>query len=358
MRLHRYAMLTFEVPVPRVETWGYTTSEGVDVAINNVQGADATRRPDDAGMTFVTPRKAPTSEPTQILLHAEIETRFDVVDSLQIRLPNEPREAAERALSEMASIIGVLGETQWTLTSPRPYLIVSAESEEEAAVVRATKRIILPGWKPAPPFHGQGLGRAIDLAHVLSDRLDGVTLLGAALRAGHGIPKLHELFRVLENGFGCAGGSLVGPLTSFLQSYPGWNLGYSRSEVRDWVVELRHPSTHADLTKSQRIAYDSDVERHLYRIEQAAYDVFFNKRSWNSSSTGRLMRWTFDAAVRADGSWIVGPAPIFRTSLVNDHFGTFPLTEAWQLNTDHLSEDWLAADWYFSEADRRALGMD
>lgn len=349
MQLHRYALLNFAVPFPEVATWGYTTREGVEVVINNVQGSKPARQEREEGPTIVSPVSLPHSAPTQILLQANIKTPFEAVQPAQIRLPDPPREAAERALSEMAGVLGILAESQWTLTSPRPYMMVSAETSSERRTLRATERVILPPPKIAPPFHGQGLRQAISVAELLSDRPDGVLLLGAATRAGHGVPKLHELFRVLENGFGCAGERLIHPLTTFLQSYPSWDMGYSTGEIAQWVRELRNPATHADLARSRRIAYDSDVERHLFRIEQAAYDVLFNKKSWTRPDTDREMRWAFSAAQRPDGHCVIGATAVLRSISTYDHYETFPLTEAIRLNTDQLPDGWLAADWYFSD---------
>lgn len=355
MLLHRYAMMTFPVAIPSVARWGYVTAEGVGVYVNAVQGANEPPAQTSPGIKIALPQALPVASPTQVLLHAEAPTDFEVVEPYQMRVAEEPRQSAERALSEMAAILGILAETQWTLASPRPYLMVSAETDEERALVRQTKRLILPRHKVSPPYRGQRLSQSLDVARILADRIDGVLLLGAAQRAGHGIGKLHELFRVLENGFGCAGGQLVGPLTSFLATYP-WDLGYSRSEVRDWVYELRHPATHADLARSTRIAHDSDVERHLFRIEQAAYDVLFNKSTWNRSDAGRTMRRAFDAAQTADGGAVVADSPILRADQTFDHFGTFPLSERIRLQTENLDDDWLVGDWYFSEEDWKAMG--
>jgi hypothetical protein len=342
-------MMTFQIPLPEVATWGYTTSEGVEVFINNFESSRPPQQGAQPSLEFLMPVALPTAEPTRILLHAETSTAYEVVHPAQIRLPDAPREAAERALSEMGGVLGLLSEAPWTLSSPRPYLMVSAESDEERETLRATKRIVLPPWRPAPAMHGQGLRQPLNVSQLLSDRPDGVLLLGAATGAGRGVAKLHELFRVFENGFGTAGGTLLGPLTTFLQSYPDWDLEYSRDEVRHWSFELRHPATHADLKWSTRIAYDSDVERYLYRIEQAAYDVLFNKENWNRSDCRRLMRWAFSAAQRLDGETIVTDSARLRTSASMDHFGSFPLAEGILLHTDHLDENWLMGDWYFSE---------
>ena len=61
------------------------------------------------------------------------------------------------------------------------------------------------------------------------------------------------------------------------------------------------------------------------------------------------MRWAFSAAQRLDGETIVTDSARLRTSASMDHFGSFPLAEGILLHTDHLDENWLMGDWYFSE---------
>jgi hypothetical protein len=189
------------------------------------------------------------------------------------------------------------------------------------------------------------------VANLLSDRPDGVLLLGSAVRAAAGISKLHELFRLFENAFGCGGIRLTEPLTAFLQGATRTSGRYTKSEIKMWINELRHPATHADLQKSKRVAYDPEIEPYLYRIEQAAYDVLFNKADWGAPGYARKNRWSFSAIVNQDGSFVVSPGATFRTSTPLDHFQAFPLAEVARLSLSTPNDDWLMGDWYFSEED-------
>lgn len=358
MRLHRFALILFDRHLSAVHRWGYVTREGVNVQIDSFkESSEPVDSPNEIGYTFLGPAMFSEGRSTEILLHADATTGFEIVHPLQIKIDDEARAATERALSEMAGILGVLSEHPWSLVSPRPYIWLSGENAEEETLLSSTRRVVLPSQDPEHPLLGAGLGRPIPLAQLLEDRPDGVLLLGAAVRAGSGIAKIHELFRVLENGFSRAGRSLIDPLTEFLQSYPEWDLGYTREEVRFWVEELRHPATHADLSHSKRILYDSDVDRHLFRIEQAAYDVLFNKLRWNRADTKRQLRWAFTAASLPDGGSLVSPGAFMRTSSPLDHFGAFPLRETYRLNIeDSGSRVGLWADWYFSEEDWKLFG--
>lgn len=351
MRLHRWALMRFEDRLPHVKPWRTTTSSGVQVSIAGVQNADQGQP--EPGISFVPPQVRPVAQVTEVMLHATGPTDYEFVDALQVRLASGPRERLETAISEFAAAIAILGETPWTLYSPKPYLALEAETQEEKALLQGARRIVLPPPKVGKPFMGQGLGQPQDLAALLPDRPDGIMLLSAAVAARGGVATLHELFRVLENAFARGGDSLVKPLANFLSTYPSWDLGYEENEVRMWVRDLRHPGTHADLRRSRRIAYDADVNRHIPRIMQATYDVLFNKAKWQTIEQSRAMRWAFSCALRRDGTVLTdGTSSTFRTAGPYDHFGTWSLADGVEV-TPAFPDDtvYLLGAWHFSEDD-------
>jgi hypothetical protein len=350
-------MVELRPPVPYVAKWGYRNSEGVAVHINNFSGAMDPPETDGGALKFIAPRTL-SAEPTRILLHAEVETSVTEVPGAQLDIPEQPRKLAERAISEMANILGILSQSTWNMFSPRPYILLSGDDEREVRLLRDTKRIILPPARTGGGIVGPGLRAPFDVAGLLHDRPDGVVLLGAAVAAGHGVGKLHELFRLFENAFSTAGVALVEPLAAFLQSYPSWRLEYNGDEIGMWVRDLRHPATHADLQKTTKLAMDSDIDPYMPRIEQAAYDVLFNKESWNSCSPGRLQRWNLTTAQLPDGGVIWADEAVLRTTDNWDHFHAFRLDESCRLHCADLPEGWMSADWYFSESDWEAFGRE
>lgn len=338
---------------PKVRTWGYVTREGVSVGIAGIKNAEAPTDQEEmqAGPTFLLPSAFADGHATEILLRARLQTGLERVGTSQVRVLDEPREAAERALSEMALVLGIQSEQPWTLVSPKPYMLLVAETDADREVLAATGRIVLPQVRVRPVKLGRGLGDPLSLAVLLEDRPDGLTLLGAAVRSGGGIAKLHELFRVFENGFKRAGLSLLDPLTDFLSSYPEWDLGYTREEVKFWIEELRHPATHADLKRSSKLVFDAEADRYIPRIEQAAFDVLYNKERWHSGDSKRLMRWALEGGRLLNGSTIAGPGAVVPTAGHLDHFGTFSLNESYSLNLDLSGTAHLWATWYYPEED-------
>lgn len=200
--------MRFEDRLPHVKLWRTTTSSGVQVSIAGVQNAGQGKP--EPGISFVLPQARPVAQVTEVMLQATGPTDYEFVDPLQVRLASGPRQGLESALSEFAAWIAILGETPWTLYSPKPYLALEAETQEEKTLLQAARRIVLPPPRVGNPFLGQGLGQPQDLAALLPDRPDGVMLLSAAIAARGGVATLHELFRVLENAFargGCQGPS-------------------------------------------------------------------------------------------------------------------------------------------------------
>ncbi|MGB3686588.1 MAG: hypothetical protein WA991_12265 [Ornithinimicrobium sp.] len=350
--------MKFEESIQGATAWAHA-SDGVQIQIVAQRNLG---EPVKEGLAFRAPPLLPVGKPTELMLLASTSADYEIVEPIQIRAAEADRRRAERGLERFAASLGIMAETQWAIASPKPYLALEAETEQERHLIRKTKRIILP--RPAGPtfYLGNGLSEPIDLITMLSDRLDGVMLLGSAIRAHRGIAALHELFRVLENGFARSGLSLVKPLSRFLGSYPDdkWNMGYTVQEIEMWVNDLRNPGTHADLRKSQHVAYDSDIDQHLPRIRQAAYDVLFNKAKWQTIDQDRLQRYSLTAVIAGDGRGVVdAKKAVGRVAPPLDHFGTYPLFEnaGWEVTAPE-GADVLFAQWYFSEEDWAAFGGD
>lgn len=353
MRLHRLAIVELR-PGPRYLrrwNWEHTGEEGVQVGIRAFNGPeDLTDQADPAhGLTFGWGRVTQEA-PGSVLLGAELSVSLDL-DGPNLNLESSLTLPADRALREAADVLAITSQASHEVYSPRPYLFFEPESASEQQQLGRLERINLPPLGPGVPRLAPGSHLNIDFRTLLADRPTGVALLGAALSAGKGISKLHELMRVFENAFACGGARLlVDPLTDFLKSYP-WALGYTRDEVRSWIAELRHPATHADLKQARRVLLDPDIEPYLPRVEQAAYDVLFNKKNWHSRSSERLDRWHFKSMIKRDGSAIVSEGGELQAYDPWDHMRAFRLKESIRVDTDVVPNEWRAVDWYFARPD-------
>lgn len=352
MKLHRLVAVELR-PAPRaLRRWRIATSTGLEVVVVSFTGSeDLTEQPElppSTGPTISWGRPAENA-PARVMLSAMQVVSMENLQVGQMRIPEGAASRAETALSEAANLLAIACQAQHDVYSPRPYIYLEPESEDEGSALADAGHVELPPLRSGGSVQGPGGDRAPLFSGLLGDRPQGVALMGAALGAGHGVAKLHELVRVFESAFAVAGNRLIDPLTQFLRTYPSWQLGYTRGEVRRWIKELRDPATHADLRISKRVLLDPDVEAELDRIEQAAYDVLFNKRDWNRSSPDREQRWSFNAMTRQDGSAIISDGAVLRTYDAWDHQHAFRLNENYRVDLGSLPEGWHPVDWYFSE---------
>jgi hypothetical protein len=165
-----------------------------------------------------------------------------------------------------------------------------------------------------------------DILDSLKDRLDGVALLAEALSHTHPMGMFHEFLRFFERAFARSSSRPAKPLAQFLAES---RRGYTQEEIQRWVVELRHPATHADRRPS--FALESDIRPVIRRMKQAAYDVLFNKAKWQDSTTERrkIMVPPAGIASKSHDIYIVkGTAGIDLQFQLLDGFYSYPLDEA------------------------------
>ena len=354
MKLHRFAVAELVPPPAGLRRRALRVNGDITVSINSFEGcADYTDVDHTPGLTVSWARPS-ESTPARVMLEASAAVDVEV-DGPRIRVPREITAAAETELAQGANLLSVVCQSRYDVYSPRPYLFLEAQSAKEADQLEQCIKIELPAFSPGPPRLAPGGHQHLDFQTLLTDRPAGITLLGAALAAGHGVAKLHELMRLFENAFAVAGHRLVDPLAEFLRTHPH-RAGYTRGEVNTWVRELRDPATHADLSKSKRILLDPDVEDQLPRLEQAAYDVLFNKSQWHNVATDRTTRWDFGGTLRRDGQVAISEAGVLQATDDWDHFHAFRLNARYRIRDDTLPSGWKGADWYFSANQRRQLG--
>ena len=177
-----------------------------------------------------------------------------------------------------------------------------------------------------------------DVLDSLVDRLDGVALLAEATAHGHLVGQFHEYVRLFERAFALGSSKLCNPLARFLKDA---NQGYTHAEVRKWLIDLRHPATHADQRES--FVLEGDIRPVIHRIEQAAYEVLFNKKAWRNSSFARRTVWCPTAKlVSADPLQheVVAQNACTLTAQLLDHYGSYPLDLTAGIDT--LPQGWWA----------------
>lgn len=121
-----------------------------------------------------------------------------------------------------------------------------------------------------------------DILNQLSDRLDGLALLSEALSGGNAASKFRDLIRVFELAFK----SKIYDLDKRIFDFSDEKIGLTREEVREWKRN-RDPISHADMLRSHKISFSSDVEKYIHKMELTARDVVFNKKTWQDKNIER-----------------------------------------------------------------------
>jgi len=269
----------------------------------------------------------------RLVLGAEIDLREwpPLSEAGLVQIPAEERRTAEFALETAANFVSIAEECQRSISSPTPCVAFLPEDDEERTWLESSKGLEL---------NGVAYGRAcVDLTvdklqAAISDRVDGLALLAEALAHDHATGKFHEFVRLFERAFTVSCSKLVAPLADFLASAPG---DFSRSEVNEWLVMIRHPATHAD--RRPGFLLEADVRPAIPRMQTAAYDVLLNKDQWHSPCTARRDVWHSQCWVGPDlDIHIVRGTDVKLKFQALDDVGRYP--RDFSANIEQLPEGW------------------
>jgi hypothetical protein len=198
-----------------------------------------------------------------------------------ILVPEEPRRACEDAIESLANMIAVFNRCARQISSATPWVALCDLQDTERSTPDASKGFRGPQGTVAA--HSSLDLTDPNLVGALADRISGVALLAEASSTKHSVARYREFIRFLEHAFARSLNQLEKKLSQFLIS---GDLGYTRAEVQDWVVP-RHGAIHGDQQQPEDLVMERDVRRFLPRMEQAAYDVLFNKAVWHDASQTR-----------------------------------------------------------------------
>lgn len=163
-----------------------------------------------------------------------------------------------------------------------------------------------------------------DVAHALRDRLDGAALLAEAISHENSLGRYVQLLRVLELAFGRGIGKFDAQLQQFLRD-DATRHWFTPNEIHHWVSS-RPRVMHAD--RSDRpIWYQRDVALTVNRLQEAVFDVVFNKANWRSpDSARRTARVPRRGSIDQSAGVFLTRGLDFSNSLrVLDPMGAFPM---------------------------------
>jgi hypothetical protein len=261
----------------------------------------------------------------RLLVFAQVDLpqQLELTTNGLVIIPEEPRKLAEQAIEAAANIISVFEQCKRSIASPDPYVALLPEDSESQAWLNNNAKGISCISRSLQDFRFR-IKLDKNIIDSLKDRLDGVALLAESLSHDHATGKYHEFLRLFERAFGCSSSNLVEPLAQFLTGRE--RSGYTTEEVQGWVVDLRHPATHAD--RRPCFVLESDIRPVIQRVKQAAYDVLFNKAKWRDSSSERRKLWIPLAGTSSkshDLFIVKGTAGIRLEAQLLDGFYSYPL---------------------------------
>lgn len=315
-----------------IATLGAKLTEWVDSAHGN---SEIVVKP------YGTPLREVPNNKTMMILEISRVVQDLTVEGDLIIVPETERHEMESVIESYVDLLAVLNQCTRIIHSPHPYIAIEPLDDEAQSWIRGKRIQVATTGIPLRMWHQFDYAQALPF---LQDRLDGVTLMAEALGHTHPTGKLHELIRFFECAFAMAAGELCRTiLPQFLADNGN---GYTETEVEHWL-ELRDTSSHAD---RRAFALQSDTMPVVNRVEQAAYDVLFNKTQWHVPTCERRSVFKpFCGSAGNDTSiFITQGEPARLESSIVDGFHTYPLNLNACITT--IPNHWLTA----TTADRPA----
>lgn len=253
-----------------------------------------------------------------------------------IELPEYPRKIVEATIETLSNYISVSTRTEKTICSSFPYVILLPETETESDLLSVANGISVKQEGRVYPELTLPFNSA--LLDYLTDRLDGLALLAESINQKHPVGKFREFVRFFERAFKLGTPEqLTHKVAQFLIQSP---FGYTKDEVKMWF-DLRHPAIHAD--RNKEFVLERDVQLIVRRMEQAAYEVLFNKLKWNDNSRERRQIYQPLSATtskeESGGTVVAGSTVQFR-HLFFDGFGSYQMCDGLNLSVEQLVNVW------------------
>lgn len=239
---------------------------------------------EDGRLITITPLRKTFDHPNDgmmIFFSAEIDLKYKPkMSSEEVYFPDEIVTMLNRAFRYYANLISVSEVCRVDISSPSPSMGFIPISREEKDFLDKAKKL-----------HDELFARAVFGGNFLDavakdqllDRAEGLSFVAAANSLTDNVAKLHEFVRLFERAFSVPSNELVKLLFIFLSQNKLFD--YTEDEIKSWIIEKRDAATHADRRNS--FVFSIDLIGDIDRINQAAYDVLFNKTVWHDKSTTR-----------------------------------------------------------------------
>jgi hypothetical protein len=182
VRLLRYVFAEFTPKIERMTRFPTDLGDGVIVTFESLANTEEVPlgRPPVTGPTVVMSASLDVS--TVAVLVASVPVQVELVNTVELKFDDDARQRAEYGLRFVAASLSVQSQIPYRLWSPTPYLALAGDDTHDHKLLTQCVRVRMPKVKGFYPMAGPGLEWPLDLAS-LTDRRDGVLLLGAAVAA-------------------------------------------------------------------------------------------------------------------------------------------------------------------------------
>jgi len=279
---------------------------------------------------------------SRVMLQASIEIQGVPIKNKDgiIYAPDHERKKAEHVIEMVSNFISIIEKCKRSISSPHPCLAFIPSNKEELEWLDDSSGIYSNKSSVSGAYSEIEFGETI--LSVLLDHTDGAALMAEALSSNHSGNKYREFIRLFECAFKLSSSQVENKLSQFLA---GSKLGYTKEEIKVWL-SYRHGAMHADGKKTDEIVLESDVKSYIPRMEQAAYDVLFNKKIWGNSSRERADNLPHIVATLNEKNGLVitkGSTPTFQVQMFDD-FQVYPMDLNAVINNlpDGLWSKWTA----------------
>ena len=257
-----------------------------------------------------------------VFIAAEMEIKNSSLKDEEIifKIPLNELSQLEHSIETLVDIISFAQGLKRTISSPSPSVYLKPISESEINYLRSIKEFDFQQKKRIES--NIKIDFDLDMCLNLDDRTDGIKIISEANSTNHLSGKFHEYIRFLELAFNKTNRALIEPTSKFL--FNNSRMGYSKEEIKKWIY-IRHKSVHAN--KKRGFYTEGDIRPFITRIEQACYEVLFNKSNWNDSSTTCRDFYKIPAVSKNPNNdlIIVRGTEFSITKQVLDESGSYPL---------------------------------
>jgi len=249
----------------------------------------------------------------------DITNLLELNDLNEIIIPREVITRTDTVIESAINLISVFEHSKRIISSPLPPVAFIPDNDEERKWLDSTQ-----GFNPlGVPIIGVRFKLDLSLQEYVQDRFDGIALIAEANAQDHPAGSFHELIRFFERAFTLSSTALVTPLGNFLEQS---NQGFTLAEIQKWLVDIRHPATHAD--RKEYFVLERGIRPVVHRMTQAAYDVLLNKLEWRSSRVSRREIWKPEGGTAIpSGSkvFLTTKTPVNFQATIMDAFDSYPV---------------------------------